>query len=350
MEPKLLIETSRGCWWGAKHHCTFCGLNRDEMTFREKSPGRVLAEIRHLVGNYGNHFISATDNIMSMSVFRTLLPELKRLQLDVELFYETKANLREDQIQLLADAGVVRIQPGIESFSRSVLKRIRKGVTPLQNVQLLRWCQIHGVDPHWNLLYGFPGEKKSDYDRNLRFVRALGHLPPPEGYGSLRLDRFSPYFDDPQEFGIRGLQAFRSYEYIYPFSGDVLDRLAYFFEFDFDGRDQHDSWIEPVLDAVDRWIDQYSTSKLEIVGRTSGSMVVRDTRANRVADRFMFEGVEAEIMDLCSEPATVDSLLADATGDVSAEWLVGFLGSQEQRRLLLSDAGRYLSVVLPENG
>ena len=25
--PTLLFETSRGCWWGAKSHCTFCGLN-----------------------------------------------------------------------------------------------------------------------------------------------------------------------------------------------------------------------------------------------------------------------------------------------------------------------------------
>jgi radical SAM superfamily enzyme YgiQ (UPF0313 family) len=23
--PRLMFETSRGCWWGAKHHCTFCG-------------------------------------------------------------------------------------------------------------------------------------------------------------------------------------------------------------------------------------------------------------------------------------------------------------------------------------
>jgi ribosomal peptide maturation radical SAM protein 1 len=24
---RLVFETSRGCWWGQKHHCTFCGLN-----------------------------------------------------------------------------------------------------------------------------------------------------------------------------------------------------------------------------------------------------------------------------------------------------------------------------------
>lgn len=29
--PRLLFETSRGCWWGQKHHCTFCGLNTEFM-------------------------------------------------------------------------------------------------------------------------------------------------------------------------------------------------------------------------------------------------------------------------------------------------------------------------------
>ena len=35
--PTLLFETSRGCWWGAKSHCTFCGLNGGSMTFRSKT-------------------------------------------------------------------------------------------------------------------------------------------------------------------------------------------------------------------------------------------------------------------------------------------------------------------------
>src|SRR5262245_4429367 len=50
--PKLridvLFETSRGCWWGAKHHCTFCGLNGDTMEFRSKSPDRAFTEIKTL--------------------------------------------------------------------------------------------------------------------------------------------------------------------------------------------------------------------------------------------------------------------------------------------------------------
>src|SRR6185295_16243110 len=43
--PRFLFEMSRGCWWGEKSHCTFCGLNGLGMAFRRKSPGRVLAEL-----------------------------------------------------------------------------------------------------------------------------------------------------------------------------------------------------------------------------------------------------------------------------------------------------------------
>ena len=42
IEPALLAESSRGCWWGEKFHCTFCGLNGAGMKYRSKSPERVL--------------------------------------------------------------------------------------------------------------------------------------------------------------------------------------------------------------------------------------------------------------------------------------------------------------------
>ena len=34
LEPQVHLETSRGCWWGEKSHCTFCGLNADSMNYR----------------------------------------------------------------------------------------------------------------------------------------------------------------------------------------------------------------------------------------------------------------------------------------------------------------------------
>ena len=93
-----------------------------------------------------------------MNYYRTVLPELAERKLGVTFFYEIKSNLKKKQVKLLADAGILTVQPGVESFSSHVLKLMRKGVTAIQNIQMLKWCREYGVDVAWNLLYGFPGE------------------------------------------------------------------------------------------------------------------------------------------------------------------------------------------------
>lgn len=45
---ELPIEASRGCWYGQKHHCTFCGLNGESLTFCSKSAALVYDDIQAL--------------------------------------------------------------------------------------------------------------------------------------------------------------------------------------------------------------------------------------------------------------------------------------------------------------
>jgi len=75
-ELRIPYETSRGCWWGAKHHCTFCGLNANGMNHRIKDPAKVEAEIHALSGQYNVDKIIMVDNIMPHSYFSALLPAL----------------------------------------------------------------------------------------------------------------------------------------------------------------------------------------------------------------------------------------------------------------------------------
>src|SRR6185503_3740179 len=162
-QPSVFVETSRGCWWGERMHCTFCGLNGETMAFRSKSAPRALAELTHLTETHPGCDIQVVDNILDLKYFKTLLPELAARKLPVSLFYETKSNLKKEQVRLLRDAGVLTIQPGIESFSDRVLKQMKKGVSGLQNIQLLKWCKELGVHPIWNFLVGFPQESPEDY-------------------------------------------------------------------------------------------------------------------------------------------------------------------------------------------
>ena len=145
IEPGLLAESSRGCWWGEKSHCTFCGLNGIGMKYRSKSPKRVLAELAELSGRYGIRSVQFVDNILDMSFFKTVLPQLAAADEGYALFYETKANLKREQVKMLTAAGVRWIQPGIESLDDNLLRLIGKGNSAAMNVQLLKWLSEFGI-------------------------------------------------------------------------------------------------------------------------------------------------------------------------------------------------------------
>ena len=162
--PALQMETSRGCWWGAKQHCTFCGLNAEGMAYRAKSGPRALEEMEAQIKKYGIRQIQVVDNILDMQYFKSVLPYLVERPI-ADLYYETKANLSKAQVKMLADSGIRWIQPGIESLSDSTLKLMAKGVTELQNIQLLKWCMEFGVSVDWNFLYGFPGERDEELEQ-----------------------------------------------------------------------------------------------------------------------------------------------------------------------------------------
>jgi len=70
----LPFESSRGCWWGAKAHCTFCGLNGGTMAFRQKNPNRVYEEIVTISNKYRCLRLDAVDNIIDTGYMDTLLP------------------------------------------------------------------------------------------------------------------------------------------------------------------------------------------------------------------------------------------------------------------------------------
>ncbi len=276
-QPRLLFETSRGCWWGEKKHCTFCGLNGTEMAYRSKSATRALDELLYLVNRYPGYPISVVDNILDMKYFKDLIPEMAARQLNLELFYEVKANLRKEQIRLLLDAGITTIQPGIESLSSQVLEVMRKGVKGLQNIQLLKWCKEIGVTPFWNFLWGFPGEMPDEYARMAEIVPLLTHLRPPDVAATIRIDRFSPNFDHPEQFGFEDVAPYPAYHYVYPLADEAVANLAYYFTFKYRQPRDVESYTKAVREQIMVWKSVSKTSALYFIDKET-SLQIWDLR------------------------------------------------------------------------
>ena len=68
------------------------------MAFRSKSPSRAYEEIVDLCRRYSTTKLSCVDNILDPTYTDTLFPRLAGSGLDLEIFYEVKANLHHDQL------------------------------------------------------------------------------------------------------------------------------------------------------------------------------------------------------------------------------------------------------------
>jgi ribosomal peptide maturation radical SAM protein 1 len=344
----LPIETARGCWWGEKHHCTFCGLNATTMRFRSKSAGRVLGELEQQSRRYRTFNFEAVDNVLELSYLKELFPKLREIESGYELFYEVKANLSREQLKLLAEAGVTRIQPGLESLSSNVLRLMRKGISAAQNVNLLRWSQYYGIGVSWNLLWGLPGETEQDYVDQAAAIPHLLHLPPPGCASRIWLERFSPLFTGQDTRGFRDKTPERSYRYVYPADVD-LEKAAYFFDYLAEGRVPEAAYMA-VRDAVAAWSSAWQAEKPPMLTHRSAPRFVQicDQRHQGQDGTYTFEDTLADLYLACSNRPTTAGAVRRKLGLRLPEEDIHEVFQEFQRRGLMFIDGQFaLALSLP---
>lgn len=350
--PILLFEGSRGCWWGAKSHCTFCGLNGSNMTFRSKSSQRALDELDFLVKQWQIELVEVVDNILDMRYFNNLLPALANIRQPMQLFYEVKANLTRKHVEMLSRAGINRIQPGIESLSDHVLSLMQKGTTALRNIQLLKWCKEFNITAEWNILYGFPGETREDYVAMLDLMRSIRFFNPPTACGPIRLDRFSPYHNSPGEFGISNVRSIASCKYLYPFGEDTLKRITYYFDFDYETSVDPTGYATNVIEYVAAWQHEPETGTLSSITQPDGTLVLVDSRSDASLPHLRLSNLERAAYEYCDEMhsgASVVQQLHTTFPDTEfdEQRVFDFLDSLVANRLMVSDGIYYLSLAIP---
>jgi ribosomal peptide maturation radical SAM protein 1 len=310
----VALESSRGCWWGAKHHCTFCGLNATTMTYRRKPAQRMLDEVRAVLGDTGAEFVYMTDNILAMDYVPDMPGWPARTGRRPQYFFEVKSNLRRDQVFHLAAAGISAVQPGIESLSTEILRLMRKGVTAIQNVAFLKAAQEAGIRAAWNLLVGFPGEDPAWYDAIITRIPLLAHLRPPATVAQVEFHRFSPYHNDPAAFGLR-LRPVEAYAALYPFGDGDLARVAYMFQRDDEDLVRRERTYLPGLSAaVVSWRTSFFADRARLAASAAGSgqTVIDDTRPGYGPRTVRLYGFASDLHRLLAEPRGLSVLIDEA--------------------------------------
>ena len=356
MNRILLYEGARGCWWGEKHHCTFCGLNAQSMKFRSKSPEQVIEELRWLSSRYDSTRFRLVDNIIDMKYIEQVFGRFAAGHYDLDVFIETKSNLNKHQIQTLAKGGVTSMQPGLESLSAAQLKSMDKGVSPMQNLVALKWCRYYNINLSWNILLGFPGETDEDYRTQVELIPSLVHLQAPESVGKLWLERFSPYFTRPHEYGVRITGPGMAYEYVYDAQKIDLNKIAYDFEYEVDQRVDPELFRE-LVEAAREWQRRQASGDKPYLYyiKAMGYVTVYDGRMPGAPSRQRYDGLAGFIIEACNEaPKSPDLIREQAMqhGISEAENTSAFekcLQDLVGARVLYTERGKYFTLALPAN-
>lgn len=352
VRPSLTFETSRGCWWGERSHCTFCGLNGSTMAYRAMAPDQAVDLFHELFARYADRCsrFESVDNILPRSYLTDVLPRLETPP-GVSIFYEVKADLKDAEMEALARAGVTEIQPGIESLATSTLKLMKKGTSSFQNLAFLKNCVRFGINPVWNLLIGFPGEEEAVYKKYLADMPVLAHLPPPSGAFPVRFDRYSPYFVRAAEYGL-DLSPYDFYRFIYPFGEESLRNMAYYFEdrnYDSGYMVQMIAWQEKLNAAVNRWktrwmaADGKARAELFAVSE-DGSTVVHDTRSGALV-RHELGDLAVQLTGLHNMNGWKIAHAARSLG-VDEQVVASEVESLRELGLVFTEGDRFLSLVL----
>ena len=274
-----------------------------------------------------------------------MLPELAKIDHGMEIFYEIKSNVTFENTRLLRDSGIVWVQPGIESLSTPILKLMKKGVTGLQNVRLLKWAAQLGIGVSWNLLYGFPGEAPGEFDRMAQLLPALSHLQPPYIEAcQVRVHRFSPLFVNPDAEGLINVRPAAAYQAIYPFEPEVVARMAYYFEHEFRSGQEPNTYIAPMAAAVRKWHGEVGHAAF-ICFERSDVFTVLDTRATATLPRATLTGLERDVFEACLN-GMARPTLAEHLGRDHAD-ITPVLDRFIERRWVVELDGQLISLAVP---
>jgi len=351
---RLLIpfESSRGCWWGQKHHCKFCGLNGQGMNYRGKCGNDVYAMLERLTTKYPQaKRFQASDNILSVTYFKDMVPQLAEEPLPVELFYSVKSNMNRKQIKALADANILYVQPGIESFSSHILDLMDKGVSALQNLFFLKVCRDYGITPYWNNLIRLPGERQEDYDQMAAWMPLIVHIRPPYG-GAPKIEchRFSPYFNQPDRW-THDIRPQAWYSGIFPADQLDLNRVAYYFHADWKntlGDPAYDDLIDRTLTWIQIWKQAEHIPQLRIQPRGDGGYDLRDTRFGEDG-LWQLDALETAIYQAIDAPANLRSVgksLHKAGYALSEAEINAVLDEFVRAGITITDNGQWLAIAI----
>jgi ribosomal peptide maturation radical SAM protein 1 len=354
--PTLPAEISRGCWWAktsreGKHAgCAFCNLNLQWDGYRVKGSGQVVKEIDHLTTKHKSLSVAFMDNLVPLRQSGEIFGGLSELNKDFHIFCEIRATTPRQVLADMKRAGVREIQVGIEALSTRLLKKLKKGTTAIQNLEIMKHCEELGIVNSSNLIIQFPGSDSEDVAetlRNLEFVLPFR----PMQFVHFWLGRGSPVWQDPQAYGLQSVYNHHNWNILFP---PHINKTIGFMIQSYRGDlvQQKKLW-HPVKQKVRDWSKTYAelhkgSESAPILSFRDGRdfLIVKQKQLKAEPMTHRLVDTSREIYLFCLQHRSLQRILHQFP-HLGEEKVRPFLKLMVEKKLMFEENEKYLSLAVP---
>lgn len=356
--PTLPMEMPRGCWWhrpledGKSTGCAFCNLNLQWEGYRAKKTMQTVSEIDHLTTKYKTLSVAFMDNLLPLKTSKDIFTRIGKLKKDLLLFGEIRATTPRHILADMRIAGMKEVQIGIEALSTRLLRKLNKGTTAIQNIEIMKHCETLGISNSSNLILCFPGSDQKDVDETLRNLEfTLPYRPLKMVYFWLGLG--SPVWRHPENFGIKAVFNHRNYAGIFPL--EIFKSMQFAIQsYRGDLGHQRKLWM-PVKKKLKAWKKTYDELRRgsrheNILSFSDGRdfLIIRQKRTQDGHLTHRLEGTSRAIYLFCQEHRSLKRILERFTA-VGSDQVVPFLRMMVDKKLMFEENNKYLSLAVPSN-
>jgi len=239
------------------------------------------------------------------------------------------------------------VQIGIEALSSRLLKKLHKGTSAIQNLEIMKNCEALGIRNISNLILQFPGSNEQDVAETLRTLEfALPFYPLKAVNFWLGLE--SPVWQYPKKFGIQAMYNHPNWSLLFP--EDICRNLPLMIQaYRGDLTYQKKIW-KPVKKKISDWHKQYTetqrgSSDTPILSFRDGRdfMIIRQKRFRTEPAVHRLVGVSRDIYLFCRKHRSIKAIFSAFSG-ISDDTILKFLQMMVDKKLMFAEKNRYLSL------